>query len=196
MPYQERFEDVFVANRWLKKPKAKGGAIYTAVDPESFLIGAAHFLPTWDTTDHFRFACEACKSVADVLAVRFCSHYDSEVKYALFFYLGCRKCGATGQRKIHLDRRANACIFQTTYDSHNLYLYWKNDEPRRIIRLRVDQNRADLADLRFPDLGKPNGHIRTWIVMVRKALALDSLGFMRLESRRLSRRRQLAECLA
>lgn len=133
MPYQQEFSDGFIINRLLKKAKTRGGLIYTALDGESYSIGGDVFLPTWDSTDHFHFVCKKCKAVADVLAVKFNTRYGGGVKHALFFYLGCRKCGATGQRKIYLDRRVDACLFQHACDKGNVYIYGKKEEPERTV---------------------------------------------------------------
>jgi hypothetical protein len=133
MPYQRECQDGFVINRFLKKPKARGGLIYTALDEETVSIHGGRFLPTWDSTDHFHFICEECKSVADVLRVKFDANYGGGVKYALFFYLGCRKCGASGQRKIYLDRRRNACKFQRAHDEGKVYIYADGDQPNSVI---------------------------------------------------------------
>jgi len=133
MPYQQRFPDGFITNKFLEKPKTKGGIIYSAIDNESITIHGDVFVPTWNTTDHLHFACQKCKSVADVLRVELADNYSSDARYALFFYLGCRRCGATGQRKIYLDRRAKACVFQHTYDESKIYLYEKEDQPYSII---------------------------------------------------------------
>lgn len=130
MPYQKKCPDGFIINKLLKKPKVKGGLIYSVLDQDNYLIHGDSFLPTWDETDHFHFVCKKCKSVADVLEVRFITNYSKTVKYALFFYLGCRKCGATGQRKIYLDRCPDACIFQHTFDHEgNFYTYGDTKEP-------------------------------------------------------------------
>jgi len=115
-PYETEFDDGFIMNRFSQKPLARGELIYSILDRESYLIRGDHFLPTWDTTDHFHFVCGKCKGVADVLEIRFDPQYGSDVKYALFFYLGCRVCGATGQRKIYLDRRPDLCYCQQTFD--------------------------------------------------------------------------------
>lgn len=133
MPYERKTQNGFVINKLLKKPKTKSGVLYSAIDEQSVLIGGSRFLPTWDETDHFHFVCAKCKSVADILQVRFDANYGKDVKYALFFYLGCRKCGATGQRKIYLDRRPRACIFQKAFDDDNIYVYGEKDEPYAVI---------------------------------------------------------------
>ena len=133
MPYEKRCPDGFIINELLKKPKARGGVIYSAINEEAISIHANRFLPTWDDTDHFHFVCAKCKGVADVLQVRFDTNYSKDVKYALFFYLGCRKCGSTGQRKIYLDRRPRACVFQIAFDGDDIYLYGEKDEPYAVI---------------------------------------------------------------
>jgi len=140
MPYQKRFPDSFIENRLLKKPKTKGGLMYTALDEESVMIHADHFLPTWDGTDHLHFVCEKCKSVADILTVKFDTSYSSDPKYALFFYLGCRGCGATGQRKIYLDRRAHACRYQVAYQDGKIYLYGNTEKPEKTIAVKEKVN--------------------------------------------------------
>lgn len=83
----------------LKKPRhARPGTIYEAVT--SLLTQGEAFVPTWDSTDHFHFACPKCGYMADVLSVEFYPHYPKG-KYALIFHLGCAKCGRTGTRKIY-----------------------------------------------------------------------------------------------
>ncbi|RLI19017.1 hypothetical protein DRO54_09280 [Candidatus Bathyarchaeota archaeon] len=134
MPYEIKHHNGFIENKLLKKPKVRGGIIYSAVNHRC--IHGGRFLPTWDGTDHFHFVCAKCKGVADVLAVKFCTDYGGGVKYALFFYLGCRKCGATGQRKIYLDRRPDACMFQIAFDGENVYYYREADEPYTVITLK------------------------------------------------------------
>ncbi len=41
------------------------------LDEELHLIGGGTFLPAWDSTDHLNFVCQKCKSVADVLEIKF-----------------------------------------------------------------------------------------------------------------------------
>lgn len=132
---QQELSKGFVTNQLLTEPEARGGLIYSVLDRETHLIKGDCFLPTWDTTDHFHFVCEKCKGVADVLMVKFVSDYSDDIKYALFFYLGCRKCGASGQRKIYLDRRPDACVFQVAYDKGYLYFYGRKDESIKKIEL-------------------------------------------------------------
>jgi len=78
--------------------------IYQAVN-ELFSSGSREFIPTWDSTDHLHFCCAKCACAADVLRVGFYPNYPGDAKgtrmYALFIYLGCPKCGATGFRKIY-----------------------------------------------------------------------------------------------
>ena len=135
MPYQESFPDGFITNKLLKKAKTKAGIIYSAIDEESVLIHGSVFLPTWDTTDHLHFVCRRCKSVADILQVKFDDNYASDPKYALFFYLGCRKCGVTGQRKVYLDRAADACQYQKTYDEDKIYVYSDAEDLHGIVEI-------------------------------------------------------------
>jgi len=122
-----------VLNRLLLKPRYKKGFVYTHVDPEYLAIHGNRFLPTWDGTDHFHFVCWECKSVADVLAVKLDPNYGSDVKFALFFYLGCSRCGKTGQRKIYLDIRNDAAKFQRTFDAGSLYCYGNERAPYSVV---------------------------------------------------------------
>lgn len=69
-----------------------------------YLIGGGgYFVPVFDNTDHFHFACGKCEEIAEVIMVR---RYD---KYArtptIYFYLRCPKCRNEGQRKIYLEDR-------------------------------------------------------------------------------------------
>jgi len=137
MPYENRFPRN-LRIRLLKNAVAKAGKIYSILGRGSHFIGGGHFLPTWDETDHFNFVCQKCKGVADVLQVKHYDNYSNEVKHALFFYFGCRVCGATGQRKMYLDRRPDACYHQQTFDNNRLYLYGKGDKPEESIDLKPD----------------------------------------------------------
>lgn len=133
--YQQIFKDGFGTNRLLKKPKTRGGLIYTTVDPDTVMTHGGCFLPTWDGTDHFHFVCRRCKTVADILQVIFNPNYGGGVKYSLHFILGCPRCGITGQRKIYLDIRDKACKFQQTFDEHKMFIYGDKREPERIIEI-------------------------------------------------------------
>ncbi|MEM2904994.1 MAG: hypothetical protein QW587_04565 [Candidatus Bathyarchaeia archaeon] len=130
-PYQSKYPDGFIVNRFLKRPKAKEGLIYTILDENALSIDGAHFIPSWDSTDHLHFVCGRCKGVADVLQVKLDASYAADVRYALFFYLGCRLCGATGQRKVYLDRRGDACKFQHAHDGGNIYIYGESEKPEQ-----------------------------------------------------------------
>lgn len=88
-------------NEPLKTPRrTRARTIFQSVD--ILLTHGEHFTPAWDSTDHMTFKCDACKTVADVLAVQFVPHYDIAGS-VLYFRLGCPKCGKTGQRKIYLE---------------------------------------------------------------------------------------------
>jgi len=89
----------FTINKPLEKPllRYKGGFIYLSIDPKSYLIGNGRFVPTFDDTDHLQFACANCFSIADILAV-------IRKGDVIYFWLGCPKCGKTGQRKIYLSK--------------------------------------------------------------------------------------------
>ena len=100
----------YTINRPLEKPimRYRGGFIFLSVDPESCLIGGDRFVPTFDDTDHLQFACANCFSIADILAV---------VKRGdeIYFWLGCPKCGKTGQRKIYLTKRTRRAFCHNAY---------------------------------------------------------------------------------
>jgi len=87
--------------------KAKN--IYRAVN-KLLSKGGSDFIPMWDSTDHFNFCCAKCGCAADVLEVDFYPNYSGDAKgtkmYALFIFLGCPKCGATGFRKIYLKPKS------------------------------------------------------------------------------------------
>lgn len=126
----------FVTNQLLKKPRSKrSGWVYSAIDLSTHFYQGDHFLPTWDETDHLHFVCAKCKHVADVLSVKLDANYSDEVKYALFFYLGCPNCGATGQRKIYLDMRDGSAKFQCAFDDGKVYRYGNERKPAHITNI-------------------------------------------------------------
>jgi hypothetical protein len=112
-------------NQFLDKPKnTTANMIYNIIDDETILIKADNFIPSWDSTDHFKFVCRDCKNPADVLRVWFYNNKKRDVKNILYFYLGCPKCGNTGIRKIYLDRVWDRPVFcHKVYDDLCLYYY-------------------------------------------------------------------------
>jgi len=64
-----------------------------------YLPGRTHFVPAFDDTDHFHWACEECEAIADVMHVERNDSYAGEPP--LYFRLRCPQCGRTGQRKIY-----------------------------------------------------------------------------------------------
>jgi len=136
--YQTIHTDGWISNEHLKTPKiTRARLIYSLIDPETELIHGDIFLPTWDSTDHLFFICEKCKTAADVLHVMFDPHYAKppNPSYALFFRLGCPKCGASGQRKIYLDRRDDPAFAHNTYDENSLYIYGRERRPYEVIKM-------------------------------------------------------------
>ena len=114
--------------------------VYSAVDPDSMMIGGGEFTPSWDSTDHFAFVCNKCGVVADILQVRYVADYadsDGRPLYALFFYLGCVKCGATGQRKAYLARRPRAAFCHEALVGNELLIFGDSREPYK--RMRVSK---------------------------------------------------------
>jgi len=61
-------------------------------------IGA--FVPVFDSTDHFHFACQYCREIADILLVERDDSYAQTP--TLYFHTECPKCKARGFRKIYL----------------------------------------------------------------------------------------------
>jgi len=110
-----------------KKPKCtRATFIYTSIN-ELACTGFSNFIPTWDSTDHFHFCCADCGVMADVLEVRFYPYREDGKLYALFFYLGCPKCGATGQRKIYL--KPSSYLGQEAFaKNRKLYIFGKEKE--------------------------------------------------------------------
>jgi hypothetical protein len=133
--YQRASPDGFITNALLKSPSHRsGGTIYSVVDDKTIDIRGDHFLPTFDSTDHLSFACEKCKTIADVLAIVFNPNYSRppNPRFALFFYLECPKCGASGQRKIYLDEIDRRAFCHTVWHENKLYTYGTGNEPRDI----------------------------------------------------------------
>jgi hypothetical protein len=121
--YQKEFVNRVV------RPKGKLGTVYSVLDQESILIGGSGFLPTWDETDHLHFACAGCNNIADILQV----FLKRDGLFTLFFWLGCPNCGATGQRKIYLDRRDDAAKFHCALASRQLLIYSDERSPYGVI---------------------------------------------------------------
>jgi hypothetical protein len=143
MPYEGKSDNEPFVIRLLKEPEARAGKIYSILKRGSRIISRNHFLPTWDGTNHFHFICEECKGVADVLEVRLKLLRGTDQKFVLSFYFGCRVCGATGQRRIYLDRHPDACYRQQTFDNNRLYLYGEGDKPEKSIDLKSDTNNSE-----------------------------------------------------
>ncbi|MCD6421799.1 hypothetical protein J7L13_00415 [bacterium] len=59
------------------------------------------FIPVFDCTDHFHWACPKCKEIAKVLLVERNDSYANTP--TIYFYLECPKCGGRGFRKIYLE---------------------------------------------------------------------------------------------
>lgn len=129
--YRTEFSDGFVTNQKRKKTHWIGHRIvYSVIEPDSVLIRGGNFIPTWNSTDHLAFACSECNQGADVLEVRTKRYGD---RYALYFYLGCPGCGATGQRKIYLDGSPSSHFCHMAYNNDGRVLLFGMDEERRII---------------------------------------------------------------
>lgn len=134
--------------RILRKAKFKSGITYSILDPEYHQIYGNLFLPTWDGTDHLHFVCGRCRTVADILEVNLrLIHlpYLGDATHALYFYLGCPECGATGQRKVYLDPRDRACKFQHTYDSGEVFVYGESRKPASVIKMQPPESDASKA---------------------------------------------------
>lgn len=126
-----------------EKAKAIGdNYVYTIINHGDYVIEGHHFIPCWNTTDHFHFVCESCKSIADVLEVKLETDHSNEVKFSLFFHLGCPNCKRTGQRKIYLDRRENAGQKKWAFNIKNMELLAFGDKrtAMKIIQLEEKRN--------------------------------------------------------
>ena len=102
--------------------------IYNILDYDKYvMIGGTIFYPSWDSTDHFSFICGGCHSVADVVKVFFINkeRYDKD---ALFLYLECRECHATGKRKIYFGPKEEAYC-QIAFIDPNILLYFDSNKP-------------------------------------------------------------------
>ena len=77
-----------------KKHGLKEWDIY-AYKPEAL------FIPVFDRSDHFHFACAKCREIVDVLMVERDDGYADTP--TVYFYLRCPKCGSQGFRKIYLE---------------------------------------------------------------------------------------------
>jgi hypothetical protein len=117
------------------QPTARNGVAYSILDPEKQgMVEGDCFVPTWDNTDHLHFACENCRSISDILEVRLTISTRNSF-HILHIFLGCPTCGATGQRKIYLDRRPNSGAFQKTLLKNQLLVYGNERIP--YIRTRL-----------------------------------------------------------
>jgi len=95
--------DEYMLSRKEKYPKKHEFVIYSTI-PRGYpyyIRADGDFIPVFDSTDHFHFACSRCKEIACVVMVR---RHDSYADTpTIYFYLKCPKCGAEGQRKIYLE---------------------------------------------------------------------------------------------
>ena len=136
----------FIFNKLLKKPNVKGGIIYNIIEEESTFFEGGKFLPMWDSTDHLHFACQTCKSVADVLRIKFDAKYSKppNPRFALFFYLGCPNCGRSGQRKLYLDLTLTRWPCQITFDEDKIYVYGNERNPIKIVEVEAKQSEGKI----------------------------------------------------
>jgi hypothetical protein len=143
--YQSKMKDGFTLNKLLKKPNVKGGVIYNIVEKETTLLRGDYFLPIWDSTDHLQFACQKCKSTADILRIKIDANYAKppNPKYALFFYLACPSCGASGQRKIYLDLTFAKWSNQIAFEDGKIYVYGNERKPIRVLEVDAKKSEGD-----------------------------------------------------
>jgi hypothetical protein len=104
-------------NHPLRTPKyTRARKLYQSVDI-LMSTGTSHFIPTWDSTDHFHFCCADCRVMADVLQADFLPYpIDAEGKnkiFAIMLYFGCPQCGSTGMRKMYFK--------PTSFMGHHAY---------------------------------------------------------------------------
>ena len=144
--YLSKIKGGFTFNKLLKKPNAKGGIVYNVIEKESTFFEGDRFLPIWDSTDHLSFACQKCRSVADVLRIKFNKKYSRppNPRFALFFYLGCPNCGRSGQRKIYLDLTLTRWPNQITFDEDKIYVYDNERKPIQIVEVEAKQSEGKI----------------------------------------------------
>jgi hypothetical protein len=85
------------------KPRGKQGTLFIQVLRDETYIRMDTFKPIYDGTDHMEFECMLCGGLVDVIQVEM-RQYRRVGAFDLYFYLSCPICGASGQRKIYLDR--------------------------------------------------------------------------------------------
>jgi len=83
----------------------KSTDIYKLVEPreKNTIDIDCPFIPTWDATDHLAFACGRCGTIANINKVNFDPDHSKDVKYVLYIFMTCPKCGGHNYRKIFLD---------------------------------------------------------------------------------------------
>jgi hypothetical protein len=84
--------------------------IYTQIKRgQPYVIKAGgYFIPVFDSTDHFHFACQDCREIAEVIMVKRHDCYANTP--TLYFYLHCPKCGKEDSRKIYLEDSGKHCM--------------------------------------------------------------------------------------
>ena len=71
--------------------------IYTIMDNEQMILFGGHFIPTWDSSDHFNFVCAKHPVLARILKVQSVMPREPTIH----FLLQCPVCGECGVRKIY-----------------------------------------------------------------------------------------------
>jgi hypothetical protein len=118
--------------------RVKKGWLYAIFNPDETIIRCKRFDPIYDSTDHLNFVCYNCLSIAEVIGIRMISPYGRGIPEALFFYLRCPECDATGQRKIYLVPPGSINYWgQILARGRKIFVYGQGTKPNE--EIGVDQ---------------------------------------------------------
>ncbi|RLG97943.1 hypothetical protein DRO19_05070 [Candidatus Bathyarchaeota archaeon] len=118
-------------NKPLKKPRYYKRSLTLFRSVDNLLAHADRFIPAWDDTDHFSFACAKCGYMAEILSVEWRPDYKENGRlYAILFFLKCPNCGATGMRKIYLQ--PTSYMGQKAFGEKLFFLYGTEKRPFQI----------------------------------------------------------------
>ena len=97
-----------------------------------YIKGDGDFIPIFDTTDHFHFACRDCQKLVEILMVRRHDAYADTP--TIYFYMRCPKCGKEGQMKTYLEE-----------DEGHFLRYPTQHMPLPDTLTFIEENRFDLS---------------------------------------------------
>jgi hypothetical protein len=130
-------------NKRIKPKTTTAKIIYNSIYAPN--INDQRFIPTWDSTDHFSFCCEKCKTVADILKIDFAANFPKEPSdwnkkcSTMYFYMGCKNCGTTGMRKIYIEYPHGTAVYHETFDGKtNRAFIFKEDKPYGYVQMKPE----------------------------------------------------------